>query len=577
MSAQYKRPNTIRSAFSHRPLFVAASMLVLLAGCGGDEVTTGGEESTASFAALSPADACQALAAMTFTAESIGEPTTGASVTSAELVASDAADNANGEYCKVLGAIHPVDSAAPDINFEVNLPSNWNNKTLQFGGGGLNGNLVTGLGRYAKQPESEDTPLKRGYVTLGSDSGHKAAGGFDGNFYLNEEALENYGHKQLKKTHDVAMQLVQARYGAAPEFNYFIGGSQGGHEGFDVIQRYPDDYSGVVAGYPAHNVVMLHLSAWNYTKALMANDGKSWINAAKAQKVVDVVYQRCDKLDGAEDGIISNLQACEMENAPLKELNADNPLRCADGADTGDDCLSDAQLQALITIDTPYLTGFPVFPDDTNTAAFPKWTPFVGSTFKDGGLTILGGEGPQQALQFAPGAATLGFAIARDANLNVYENFDPKNYEARIKELGEKMSANSINLDRFQQNGGKLIFFHGLVDDFISPYSSYYYYNRLKTRYTPDALGDFVKFYTVPGMGHVTGVFNARISTLDALEQWVEQGVAPGDLIATDANEQTMGRTRPVCHYPNWPKYNGSGDINQAASYTCSAELLLAE
>lgn len=577
MSTITTRPDTIRSAFNRQPAWLAASMLVLLAGCGGNEgtETTGGASATASLASLSPAAACEAIAGMTFTAQSIGEPTTGATVTSAQLVEANAADNSNGEYCKVLGAIHPVDPAAPDINFEVNLPTNWNNKTLQFGGGGLNGSLVTGLGRYAKQPDNEDTPLRRGYVTLGSDSGHQSSSGFDGNFYLNEEALENYGHKQLKKTHDVAMQLVQARYGEPSQFNYFIGGSQGGHEGFDVAQRYPNDYSGVVAGYPAHNVVMLHLSAWNYTKALMANDGRSWINPAKAQKVVDVVYQRCDALDGAEDGIISNVVACEAGNAPLKELNANNPLRCADGADTGDDCLSDAQLQALIAIDTPYLVGFPVFKDDTVSAAFPKWTPFVGSTFKDGGLTILGAEGPQQALQYAPGAATLGFAIARDPNLDVYQNFDPKNYEARIKELGEKMSANSIDLDRFQQNGGKLIFFHGMVDDFISPYSSIYYYNRLKTRYAPAALGDFVKFYTVPGMGHVTGVFNARISTLDALEAWVEQGAEPGDLLATDANAATAGRTRPVCHYPNWPKYNGSGDINQASSFTCGTELVL--
>jgi pimeloyl-ACP methyl ester carboxylesterase len=572
------RPSRIGSAFKPPSLAMAASMLALLAGCGGQESATetaGAETAAPSFAALSAAEACQAIAGLSFTAESIGEPTTGASITSAELVAADATDNANGEFCKVLGAIHPVDSSAPDINFEVNLPSSWNNKTLQFGGGGLNGNLVTGLGRYAKQPESEETPLKRGYVTLGSDSGHQSTTGFDGTFYLNEEALENYGHKQLKKTHDVAMQLVQARYGAAPEFNYFIGGSQGGHEGFDVVQRYPDDYSGVVAGYPAHNVVMLHLSAWNYTKALMANEGKSWINPAKAQKLVDVVYERCDALDGAEDGIISNVVGCEAENAMLKQLDAENPLRCADGADSGDDCLSDAQLQALNTIDTPFLTGFPVFKDDTNSAAFPKWTPFVGSTFKDGGLTILGAEGPQQALQFAPGAATLGFAIARDPNLNVYEDFDLKAHEARIKELGEKMSANSIDLDRFQQNGGKLIFYHGMVDDFISPYSSIYYYNRLKTRYTPDALGDFVKFYTIPGMGHVTGVFNARLSALDALEAWVEKGEAPAELVASDANAATAGRTRPVCHYPAWPKYNGSGDINQAASFTCSQELQL--
>ena len=64
--------------------------------------------------------------------------------------------------------------SAPDIEFQVNLPSDWNGKSLQLGGGGFNGRVITGLGHYAKQPASEETPLARGYVTLGSDSGHKS-------------------------------------------------------------------------------------------------------------------------------------------------------------------------------------------------------------------------------------------------------------------------------------------------------------------------------------------------------------------------------------------------------------------
>ncbi len=545
--------------------WLSAGLVLLLAGCSQQP----DKQAAAPAALVTPADLCQKLTGMSIAATVIGEPTTGATITSAELVANDAPKNLNGEFCKVLGAIHPVDSSAPDINFEVNLPSEWNHKTLQFGGGGLNGTLVNGLGHYAKQPDAETTPLKRGYVTLGSDSGHQSSGGFDGKFYLNAEALENYGHMQIKKTRDVALQLVQARYGSKPEHSYFIGGSQGGHEGFDAMQRYPDDYDGVVAGYPAHNVVMLHLSAWNYAKALQGNGGKSWINPAKARALVAKVYERCDKLDGANDGIISNLAACETENAPLRLLTNANPVRCAKGADTGDDCLSDAQIKALNEIDKPYEVGFPIFPDDKGSAAFPKWTPFAGSTFRDGGLDILGADSPLKALQYAPGAATLGLAIAQDPDLNVYEKFDPKAFQDRIKDVVSRISANSIDLDAYQKRGGKLIWFHGLVDDFISPYSSVQYYNRLKTRYDDAALGSFLKFYTIPGMGHVTGVFNARVSSLEALENWVEKGVAPGDLLATDASKDTAGRTRPVCQYPAWPHYDGKGDINQAASFSC--------
>ena len=521
-------------------------------------------------ASLNPQAACESLDGLAIPASAIGLATTGATITSVELVRGNARDNANGEFCKVIGRIHPVTYSAPDIEFEVNLPSEWNGKSLQFGGGGFNGSLVTGLGHYAKQPSSEETALARGYVTLGSDSGHKARNpGFDGTFLLYEEALRNYGHEQIKKTHDVAMHLVQARYGTGSQFNYFIGGSQGGHEAFDAIQRYPDDYHGAVAGYPAHNVVMLHLAANKYARALLANDGDSWISPAKAASFVSAIYEACDDLDRAEDGIISNVSACLEETRDFSLKSSDNPVRCDGGADTGDSCLSDAQIDALNTFDKPYDLGFSVFADDETTSIFPKWTPFEGSTFMDGGFPNLGAQGPTQALQYGPGDATPRYAIAQDLTLDTMNDFEPGQYAGRIGRLVEMMSANSVNLDRFRDNGGKLVYFHGRVDDFIPVYSSIQYWERLNGRYEEEELADFVKFYTVPGMGHVTGTFNARISSLDVLEAWVEDGEAPGTLTAIDENEATAGRTRPVCHYPGWPRYNGRGDINSADSFSC--------
>ena len=523
-----------------------------------------------SVANLSASQACERLQGSLIPASAIGMPTSGAFINSTELISANARDNSNGEFCKVIGNIHPVTYNSPNIEFEVNLPSAWNGKSLQFGGGGFNGRLVTGLGRYAKQPSSETTPLARGYVTLGSDSGHKARlPGFDGSFFLYEEALRNYGHEQIKKTHDVAMHLVHARYGTTAQYNYFVGGSQGGHEAFDAVQRYPNDYHGAVAGYPAHNVVMLHLSANQYARALLANNGDSWISPAKIESYVAAVYDVCDDLDRAEDGIISNVAACLEETQDFRLTSSDNPVRCDNGTDTSDLCLSDAQIEALNVMDSTYDLGFSVFSDDELTSIFPKWTPFEGSTFVDGGFPNLGGDGPLQALQYGPGDATPRYAIAQDLTLDSMNNFDPAQYAGRIGELVELISANSVELDRFKAKGGKLIYFHGNVDDFIPVYSSIQYWERLQQRYNEDSLSDFVRFYTIPGMGHVTGVFNARISSLDVLEAWVERGQIPGELIAIDENQATSGRTRPVCHYPEWPRYNGRGDINRAENFSC--------
>src|SRR5579864_3298966 len=188
--------------------------------------------------AATAARRCQALQGLVISPASLSLPTNGAVIVSASLVMTGDPGNRNGEFCKVLGSIRPVDLTAPDIHFEVNLPTTWNNRSLQMGGGGNDGSLVTGLTGASNQVASSPTPLAQGYVTLGSDSGHEG-NGFDGRFGLNDEALANFGRLQIKKTHDVAMFLVKRYYGSLPRHSYLIGGSQGGHEALIAAQKYP--------------------------------------------------------------------------------------------------------------------------------------------------------------------------------------------------------------------------------------------------------------------------------------------------------------------------------------------------
>ena len=153
---------------------------------------------------------CAALAGATVPAPAIGLPTTGAATTGASLVD----DPVNGRFCRVLGVIHPVDAAAPDIHFQVNLPADWNHKALQIGGGGYDGALVNGEAARFPAPD-RPSPLKQGYATFGSDAGHTAQLGQDAAaFAANAEALQNFAGDQLKKTHDVALALIRRAYAA---------------------------------------------------------------------------------------------------------------------------------------------------------------------------------------------------------------------------------------------------------------------------------------------------------------------------------------------------------------------------
>ncbi len=235
-------------------------------------------------------ETCAALKGFSIPATGIGLPSSGASVESAAFVAAAEKGNINGDFCKVNGFVKPRNASSPNLEFEVNLPAAWNRRVVQMGGGGYDGSLVTGLTQYSNQAPGSDTPLKQGYVTLGSDGGHKGKAGFDGTFGLDDEALLNYGKQSVKKAHDAAMAVIQKAYSRKPERFYFIGGSQGGHEALDAAARYPQDYDGVVAHYPAYNVTLLHLGSLNVGKALYAGGGAAWINPAKTKLIGEAVY-----------------------------------------------------------------------------------------------------------------------------------------------------------------------------------------------------------------------------------------------------------------------------------------------
>jgi pimeloyl-ACP methyl ester carboxylesterase len=513
---------------------------------------------------ISPGN-CASLQGLSIPASSIDLPSSGALVEAAAFVDVSAKDTVDGDFCKVTGIIKPYHSGSPNLEFEVNLPTAWNRRVVQMGGGGYDGSLVTGLTQYSNQTPGAATPLKQGYVTLGSDGGHKGKQAFDGSFGTDDEALLNYGKQSVKKTHDAAMAIIQKAYGQRPRRFYFIGGSQGGHEALDAAARYPEDYDGVVAQYPAYNVTMLHLGSLNVGRALYAEGGAAWINPKKTKLIGDAIYAKCDALDGARDGIISNVEAC---NAAF-DISA---LRCPNGADTGDSCLSDAQIRAVRMIAAPYKPGVTIAGMDT----FPKWALLEGALFQ--GPSNFGQVSQpsnplsgKEALEYSAGDQTVKFILTRDAKYDPLK-FDPAQWKQRIATVASIMDVTDVSLEKFRAKGGKIIMTHGTADDFITPHNSIEYYKRQLAHFGQDRLNTFLRFYMIPGFGHGFGIFNAKFDSLGALENWVEKGQPPVRLTAMDANPGA-NRTRPLCEWPGWPKFTGtSGAEDAAASYTCVRE-----
>jgi pimeloyl-ACP methyl ester carboxylesterase len=504
---------------------------------------------------------CNSLQGLNIPASAIGLPTSGAVIQTAVLVEETEKDNMNGKFCKVTGIIKPVDPGSFNMEFEVNLPEYWNRRALQMGGGGYDGSLVTGLTGYTMQPANIDNPLKQGFVTLGGDGGHKSSQAFDGSFALNDEALFNFGKQSIKKVHDTAVEIIRRAYGSKPIRFYFIGGSQGGHEALDAAARYPEDYDGVVSNFPAYNVTMLHLGSLNVGKALYDNGGAGWMNAAKTKLITDAVYEACDKLDAVSDGIISNVKDCDAAFDV-------HELRCPGGIDSGDTCLSDAQLAAVQQITSEYKPGFEIAGMD----AFPKWPLLDGALFRVSTFgTVSQPSNPisgREALLYSVGDQTVKYIITRNPNMNTM-SFDPEQWEERIKNVASIMDVTDISLERFRAKGGKIILTHGTMDDFITPFNTVAYYKRQVQQFSRETVNEFIRFYMIPGFGHGFGSFNAKFDSLKTLQAWVEDGQAPGQLVAIDENPG-VNRSRPLCEWPAWPKFTGAhGTENNAASYTC--------
>lgn len=574
------------------PVTLAVLAALGLAACGGSDDN---DNNNTNLAPRQAAMTCAQLAGMTIPAASIGLATTGAAVTSATVVpAAGSGASAVGEYCRVLGDINPMDATAPKIRFQVNLPENWNRKAMMFGGGGYNGTIATGVANVPAGPTDKQAPLGRGYVTFGSDSGHQANanGSRDGTFGANDEALRNFAGDAIKKTRDTAMAIIKARYADTVQKTYFAGGSTGGREALLAVQNWPSDFDGAIVLYPAWNAASLDLQFGRITRQLA--EPNAYPSRAKRRVLYDAAIAACDGLDGARDGVISNVAACNASfnpaTATVDGTPGGQPVRCANGVDTGDTCLSDVQIASFNVINTPLQLNYALASGERSYPGFNTW----GTDFGNPGadplqptvLTLsMGTEQPANpmppvtATSMPPYFSTfwdqwVKYFVTRNPNFNSLQ-LDPQNptiWQNRIVELTGIQDANKTDLSAFQSRGGKILMAHGSHDALVSTRATEQYFSRIRNTMGTAAVAGFMRYYEIPGYGHSTStVFNAAWDSVTTLENWVENGIAPPAQVVADRTG-VPGRTRPLCEYPTFPRYNLTGDINAAASFTCAAQ-----
>jgi len=503
-------------------------------------------------------------------AAAIGLPTTGAEVTDARMVdASGDGAKAIGPYCRVEAAIHPVDQKAPDITMQVDLPARWNGRVMMFGGGGFDGVIPDITANVPYGAADQRTPLGRGYVTFASDSGHQATQPdlpspvFDASFGLNDEAVRNFAGDALKKTRDTALFLTRTHYRAEPARSYFAGGSNGGREALTVAQRWPTDFDGVISVFPALNFVAGTLFS-AYEARLLSRPG-AFLAPEQQKLVYRSVIKACDGNDGLRDGVISDEVGCHFDPAVL---------HCSHKGKASA-CLTGPQIATIKALSAPLRWNYPLAHGQTSSPGLP----YLSGADPSIPLLGLGAHAPAHPMPTTAAAAAqfwdqwARYVVARDPKFDslTLDPLRPGQRLRRIRELSALHDANDPDLRAFERAGGKLLLLHGTADELVSHRSTVTYFESVVKTMGQPAVDRFARFYLIPGANHgsVQSPFAPSWDSVTALEKWAEHQTAPVRPRATDVNPDARARTRPLCEYPAWPRYVGSGNPDAAASFTC--------
>ena len=428
-------------------------------------------------------------------------------------------------FCRITARI--ATSASSSINIDVWLPqAGWNGKYL------VNGYAFFG---NKLNPVPLATVLKQGYATATTDNGlPEASTIFDGSFLRGQpERVTDWGERAWHETVVKSKALIAAYYGRPATKSYFNGAGGAGRQGMMAVQRYPEDFDGVVVGGiaadPTH-FALANLWAWLAVQRLAGGDFPD----SKLLPLHQAAVNACDANDGVRDGLISDPEHCRFDPVVVQCKSADNP-----------DCLTAGQVAAARQIysePTHARTGRRLF-----------------------GPLLPGSErGWTGVVAKQPSAYAVEFfrsVVFQDPN------WDPLSLDfdadvAKAEAVPAAVNAVDPDLSRYFARGGKLLMYGGWGDTAINPGAETDYYRSVVARLGERAANTSLRLYMLPMMGHFLGGtadYAYQLDTQAVMEGWVEGGKVPDSLTASLRVSQRSPDPRDVllCPYPRIAFYKG--------------------
>ncbi len=525
------------------------------------------------------------------------------------------------------GVTAEKDSAARSysqgIGIEVWLPTraNWNERIRNYGGGGW----VGGGHRYADKIGSKAPAIvnaNMGYASGTTDAGQPwyqdGSFAFLSNGSVNTEAFRDFSARAIVEQAVKTRQLVALFYGKAPKYTYYDGHSQGGRQGYKIVQDYPELYDGYMIAAPALSIPMFGTAAL-YPQIVMktelgytaANKPEAAAFAAKVAAANKRAVAACDK-PGL--GFLLNPFQCDYD--PTR----DSAALCAGAAGNGvtgsnpdtATCMSPKEALALdkiwfgATVDGSFDAA------QTSDSRGGKslgtgqlWWSFTRGTAIGSLITSASTDSVALALQdvrYAADASTTSSTPITNGSTTIRNKWleldyrglaeAMNRYAASQSTLFSDLATDKTDLAKLRDLGRKVVVYNGLADDAIPPAGSINYHERVVAAMGGHAeVQKFMRMYLLPGAAHssqgrayTVGGHNDAVPLpklpgnanqtptreqdqfFTALVDWVEKGTAPGEIMLTSRDNSVRF---PVCVYPQMTTWNGSGPATEATSYAC--------
>lgn len=494
------------------------------------------------------------------------------------------------DYCNVsLSYSHNGRDDLVNLQFWFPAPDSFKNRYLSTGGGG-----------YAINSGSGSLP---GGVMYGAVAG-ATDGGFGSfntqldavvlgaNGTMNWDAIFMFGYQAIGEMTQIGKGITRQLYGMAEDdklYTYYQGCSEGGREGWSQVQRYGEEYDGVIPGAPAVRYAQQQVQ--HLYSNVVEKTFDYYPSTCELERIFTATIEFCDPLDGKIDGVVARTDLCKIHF----DLNSTVglPFSCAasNAQNLGFSFSSKIkrQMPAGGGSSTPEINGTvsaqaaavvsKILKGLHTTDGRSAYFSYQPSAAFDDAKTTYNNATNAYELSIAGTGSEFVTKFVQELDLDNLSSLDNVTYDTLVSwvrsawiKYEDTLQTTLPDLTPFYEHGGKILTFHGESDPSIPAASSVHYHESVRRIMYPeltynastDAMGHWYRLFLVPGAAHCganslqpNGPFPQ--TNMEVLVDWVENGIAPDTLKATHLAGDQVGSSAEICAWPLRPFWVDGG------------------